>query len=155
MNETTAPDGFQLKKSNDHVLFYDLVFDEKTKFPKILESIRVDLDLHVQLQYNGIPIPLPQWFVQGHNARLKKVSMLENLPAHIRNVAFDNYNELLDELNKRQLLKPKRRPPYSVEIIHHGLHLRHTSFQAYKQLLEKFQLPSILLLNKIQQGGVN
>ena len=118
MNETTAPDGFQLKKSNDHVLFYDLVFDEKTKFPKILESIRVDLDLHVQLQYNGIPIPLPQWFVQGHNARLKKVSMLENLPAHIRNVAFDNYNELLDELNKRQSLKPKGRPPCSVEIIH-------------------------------------
>ena len=36
-----------------------------------------------------------------------------------------------------------------------GLHLRHTSFQAYKQLLEKFPLPSILLLNKIQQGGVN
>ena len=68
LNEATASDGFQLKKSNVHVLFYDLVFDEETKFPKILESIRVDLDLHVQLQYNGIPIPLPQWFVQGHNA---------------------------------------------------------------------------------------
>ena len=81
--------------------------------------------------------------------------MLENLPAHIRNVVFDNYNELLDELNKRQFLKPKGRPPYSVEMIRYGLHLRHTSFQAYKQLLEKFPLPSISLLNKIQQGGVN
>ena len=66
-----------------------LVFDKETKFPKIPESIKVDLDLHVQLQYNGISVPLPQWFGQGYNARLKKVSMLENLPAHIRNVGFD------------------------------------------------------------------
>ena len=107
--------------------------------------------MHVELQYNDIPVPLPQ----GHNARLKKVTMLENLPAHIRNVVFDNCNELLDELNKRQFLKPKGRPPYSVKMIRYGLHLRHTSFQAYKQLLEKFPLPSISLLNKIQQGGVN
>ena len=149
LNETTAPDGFQFKKSNDHALFYNLVFDKETKFPKILESIKVDSDLHVQLQYNGIPVPLPQWFVQGHNARLKKVSMLENLPAYIRNVVFDNYNELLDEINKRQFIKPKGRPPYSVEMIRYGLHLRHVSLQAYKQLLEKFSLPSISLLNKI------
>ena len=84
-----------------------------------------------------------------------KVSMLQNLPAHIQNLAFDNYNELLGELNKKQFLNPKGRPPYSVEIIRYGLHLRHTSFQAYKQLLEKFPLPSVLLLNKIQQGGVS
>ena len=58
LNETTAPDGFQFKKSNDHVLFYNLVFDKETRFPKILES--VDSDLHVQLQYNGISVPLPQ-----------------------------------------------------------------------------------------------
>ena len=83
LNETTAPDGFQFKKSNDHALFYNLVFDKETKFPKILESIKVDSDLHVQLQYNGIPITLQQWFVQGHIARLEKVTMLENLPAHI------------------------------------------------------------------------
>ena len=76
------------------------------------------------------------------------------LPTHIRNVAFDNYNELLDELKKKQFLKPKGRPPYSVDMIRYRLHLRHTSYQAYKQLLEKLQLPSILLLNKIQQGGM-
>ena len=122
LNETTAPDGFKFKKSNDQALFYNLVFFQETKFPKILE-------------------PFPQWFVQGHNAQLKKVSMLDNLPAHIRNVAFDNYNELLDELNKRQFLKPKGRPPYSLEMIRNGLHLRHISFQTYKQLLEKFPLP--------------
>ena len=60
LNETTAPDGFQFKKSNDHVLFYNLVFDKETRFPKILEPVKVDSDLHVQLQYNGISVPLPQ-----------------------------------------------------------------------------------------------
>ena len=74
LNETAAPDGLQFKKSNDHALFYNLVFDKETKFPRILQWIKVDWDLHVQLQYNGIHIP--QWFVQGHNARLKKVSKL-------------------------------------------------------------------------------
>ena len=38
--ETTAPDGFQFKKSNDHALFYNLVFDKNTKFPRFLESIK-------------------------------------------------------------------------------------------------------------------
>ena len=155
LNETTAPDGFQFKKSNDHSLCYNLVFAEETKFPKILETIKVDSNLHVQLEYDGIPVLLPQWFEQGHNTRLKKVSMLENLPSQIRNVAFDNYNELLDELNKRQFLKRKGRPPYSIEMIRYGLYLRHISFQTYKQLLEKFPLPSVFLLNKKQQGGVN
>ena len=107
-----------------------------------------------QLHYNDIPVRLPQWFVQGHNARLKKVSMLENLPTQICNVALDNCNERLDELNKRQFLKPKGRP-YSVEMIHYGLHLCHTSFQACKQFLEKIPLSSISLLIKIQQAGVS
>ena len=40
-------------------------------------------------------------------------------------------------------------------MIRYGLRLRHTLFQAYKQLLEKFPLLSISLLNQIQQGGVN
>ena len=46
--------------------------DDGTKFPKILESIKVDDDLHVQLQCNGMPLPLPQFLLQGHNATLKK-----------------------------------------------------------------------------------
>ena len=106
-------------KNQDHAMFYNLVFDEERKFSKILESIKADSDLHAQLKYNGIPEPLSQWFVQGHNARLKKVGILENLPAHIQHVVFDNYNELLDELNKKQFSKPKGRPPYFVEMIHY------------------------------------
>ena len=70
LNETTTPGGFQFKKSGDHALFYNLVFDGETQFPKILQSIKVDSHLHVQLQYNGIPVPLPQWFVQGQQAQM-------------------------------------------------------------------------------------
>ena len=40
LNETTAADGFQFKNSNGHALFYNLVFDRETKFPKILELIK-------------------------------------------------------------------------------------------------------------------
>lgn len=36
-----------------------------------------------------------------------------------------------------------------------ALHLLYTSAQAYRQLLERFSLPSFSLLNKIQQGGVD
>ena len=31
---------FSSKNSNGHALFYNLVFDRETKFPKILESIK-------------------------------------------------------------------------------------------------------------------
>ena len=40
LNETAAAEGFQFIKSNDYALFYNLVFDEQTKFPKILKSIK-------------------------------------------------------------------------------------------------------------------
>ena len=50
-------------------IIYPFNFDG-IKFLKILESIKADDDLHVKLQYNGMPLPLPQWFVQGHNATM-------------------------------------------------------------------------------------
>ena len=67
LNQSNAPAGFQFKELDK--LYY---MDDGTKFPKILESIKVDDDLHVQLQYNSMPLPLPLWFVQGHNATLEK-----------------------------------------------------------------------------------
>ena len=50
---------------------YPFSFDG-TKFPKILESVKVVENLHVKLRCNGKPLPLPQWFVQGHNVTMKK-----------------------------------------------------------------------------------
>ena len=63
------------------MLYFYLVFNNDANFPKMLESIKINDDLYVQLQYNGMPLPLSQWFVQGYNATLKKVSYLENFPA--------------------------------------------------------------------------
>ena len=42
LNESIAPAGFHFKESDNCVLYLHLVFDDKTIFPKILESIQVD-----------------------------------------------------------------------------------------------------------------
>ena len=86
LNESIAPVGFQFtefKELDNCVLYFQL-------------SIKVDEDFHVQLQCNGMPLPLPQWFVQGHNATLKKIRYLENFPAYIRNTVTDNNSELMN-----------------------------------------------------------
>ena len=154
-NALHCPPEFEFRRFENSVIFYRLKFNEVSQFPTVLELIRIDDDLHVQLQYNGIPLPLPSWFVKGHNARLDKLSMLENFPPYIRSTAIENQQVLLNELKERELYKPKGRPPFSASMIRFALHLRYTSLQAYKLLLEKFPLPSISLLNKIQQGGVD
>ena len=48
-------------------------------------------------------------------------------------------NKMLDISN----YQAKGRPPYSSAMIRFALHLRYTSLQSYKLLLEKFPLPSI------------
>ena len=95
-------------------------------------------------------------FKQGRNAVLGKISYLDNFPGYMKNIATDNYNELLNELNERQFYKPQDRPPYLAQMIRYALHLRYTSFQAYKLLLEKFPMPNFpILLQKIQKGGID
>ena len=48
--EHYTPEGFTCQKFNDSILFCMLEFDEQSKFFKILESIKVDTNLYVQLQ---------------------------------------------------------------------------------------------------------
>ena len=99
-------------------------------------------------------MPLPQWSVQGHNVTPKKVTYLENFPAYIRNTATDNYNKLLHELNQRNFYKQQARPPYA-SVIRYALHLRHTSLQAYRLFSERFPMPYLSLLNKVEQIRIN
>ena len=70
------PFGFEFKKLEDHILIYRIVFDIELHFPSIKECIRIDRNLHVQLQCNGNTIPLPQWFIHENNDKLTKFSML-------------------------------------------------------------------------------
>ena len=51
--------------------FYFLQTQKKVSWVVLLSTTG---DLHVKLQYNGLPLPLPQWFVQSNNAILKKIS---------------------------------------------------------------------------------
>ena len=72
LNESIAPADFQFEEL-DSCIIYPFTFDG-TKFLKILEFNRfnrLDDDLHVKMQYNGMLLPLPQWFVQGHYATMK------------------------------------------------------------------------------------
>ena len=147
--------GFQIKRNDDSIVCFRINFDIHTKFPAIYETIKIDKDLHIQLQYNGNRVPLPQFFVKSHNAKLTRFTMLENFPNYIKNSAEEHPYSILDELRKRQHYKPKGRPPYSSELIRYALLLRYTSAQAYRMLLEKFPLPSFSLLEKLKKGGID
>ena len=113
---------------------------------------KVNKELHVQLQFSENPRTLPYWFVRGTNAKLSGFGMLINLAPYIRNFSEQNPYSLIEELEKRRNYKPKGHHPFSSEMIRYALLLRYTSLQSYTLLLEKNPLPSISLLNKLQQG---
>ena len=146
--------GFEFRQFEGCVIFYRLKSDNVSQFLTIFESIGIGEKLHVQFQYNGIPILLPSWFVNGHSLKLDKLSVIENFPSYIGSIPIKNQQVLLDELKQRQLCKPTGRPSFSVSVIRFALHLRHTTLKAYKLLLETFPVPSISLLNKIQERVV-
>ena len=147
-----CPTGFSFTKNEKYVWIFRIDFDE-TNFPLLKECIRIDKNLHVQLQYYGNPIPLPQWFVKGHNAKLTRFSMLENFPPYIQSIVIEHPNSILKELQKIQHFKPNN-PSFSVELIRYSLLLRYTSPQAYKLLVEQLPFPSFSSLEKIQKGDV-
>ena len=99
-------------------------------------------------EYNGFPVTLPTWFVQGRDAKLNRISILQHIPIFIRNIAAEKENSILEEMKSRLYYKAQARKNYSSTMISYALLLRYTSLQSYKLLLEKFPLPSISLLNK-------
>ena len=109
---------FSFEELNDKhsppVLYYNLQFDERTSFPKVLECIMVDKGLHVQLQFSGNPLTLPYWFVRGTNAKLSRFGMLINLAPYIRNFSEQNPYSLIEEIEKRRNYKPKGHPDDTV-----------------------------------------
>ena len=54
----------------------------------------------------------------------------------------------------KETYKPQGRPPYA-SMIRYALQLRYTSLQACRLFFERFPMPYLSLLNKIQQGGVD
>ena len=79
LNSTHAPPGLKCTKSDNSIVYLNLTYVDG--FPVIFESIKVDQSLHVQLQFNGHPVPLPAWFTKGRNATLTRFSQLNNVNA--------------------------------------------------------------------------
>ena len=84
------------------IVYYRIDFDEQTKFPALFESICIDNNLHVQLQYNKIKVPLPSWFSKpftvGRNVQLNLYSVAViwySLP--LRYTSAQVYQKLLKE----------------------------------------------------------
>ena len=99
---------------------------------------------------------MPEWFGKGSDCRLKRKSMLENFPNHIRNFQeTENIpSDILNELQEIRFKNPVDRPKCSVNLLRYALLLRYTSTQAYKLLLEQFPLPALSLLKKLNKGGM-
>ena len=70
IDETHTLKGFLCSKSAEHIVLFNLIYDETARFLTVLESIKADKNLHVQLQPNGNSLPLLSSFIQGHNTRL-------------------------------------------------------------------------------------
>ena len=82
--------------------------------------------------------------------------MLENFPPYNKNYldAKNIPNDILTELQERRFKKTGGRPKYLSNLLRYAFLLIYTSTQAYKLLLELFPLPSLSLLKKLTQGGV-
>jgi len=81
--------GFLTFKTEDYILYITIyVYDEDTGFHSVKEAIKIDRDLHVRLQSNSCPVPLPTWLVEGSIGKISRYSMLQNLPDYLRNVAM-------------------------------------------------------------------
>ena len=155
LNSSHSRMGFIAYKSENYILYYNLVYHEDTGFPEIKEAIKIDRDLRVYLQHESRPVPLPTWLIERKNGMISRHSMLQNLPGYIRNKSEEHSNSILDELQQQQYYKPKGRPPYSAEMMRFALLLRYTLSQSYKYLLDHFSLPSFSTINKLKQGELD
>ena len=54
LNQSHSPPRFEFRRFERCIIFYRLKFDNVSQFSTISESIKIDAELHVQLQYNGI-----------------------------------------------------------------------------------------------------
>ena len=136
LSEKICPDGFIFQKFDQYILYYRIFYDDADDTP-YLESIKVDINLHVKLHYKGCHIPLPPWF-KAAQCRMTSASMIPNFVKHMKNIGEEFPRKVLSEIHKIMYFKPQGRPPYSPEV-----------------LLEDFPLPSISLLRKLASGGID
>ena len=150
-----CPAAYTFVRRKECVIYYKMEIIEPSNAPKIVASIVIDSNMHVKLFKDSAPVPLPEWFRHGTNCTLKNKGSLENFPAYIRNYEYPFPDDLLKELHQIRYYKPKGRPKYSSALLRFALQLRYTSASAYRKLLEHFPLPSMDLLKKLKEGGID
>ena len=168
INEQLCPEGYKLEvhTQNKRAIFYkqDLNLSHAECLPEITEHIVIDENLHAKLFKKSIPIPLPEWFRKGGDCKVKSKSILENFPSYIRNfnqtdgdISDPNSipDDILEELRQIRHKKPVNRPKFSPSLLRYSLLMYYTSPQGYRLLLDQFPFPSISLLKKLSQGGVD
>ena len=97
-----------------------------------------------------------EWFVQGQNAKLSRFSMLLNFPSYMKNNISERiYYFTIRRTQGKSILLTKRELSFSVDVILYLLHLRYTPLQAYHLLLNKYPLPPVSFLKKIQEGDAD
>ena len=88
LNSTHAPPGFQCTKSDNSIVFFNLTYVDG--FPVIFESIKVDQSLHVQLQFNGHPVP----GMCGQHVLKFLIGFLPRLTFVVQNITIGDWNLL-------------------------------------------------------------
>ena len=109
-------------KKEGHVLFYKLEFNDAT-VPEVTACVRINQDLRLKLFFNGLSLPIPQWFRQDRDTRLSSKSMLQNFVSYIK-IKSESPGTVGDELQKVKLMK---RPSYSSNTVRYALMMRYTS----------------------------
>ena len=77
--------------------------------------------------------------------------MLQNFPNYVQSEG-ERSSSVFEELRQLQFQK---KPIYSSNIIRYALLLRYTSLQSYRMISKDFPLPSLSLLKKISEGGID
>ena len=140
-------ENFSLIKREDHAVIYKIE-TSSSNVPEVTYSIKISVDLRVQLFFKNAPIPLPPWFWKGRNTHLTSKTMLVNFMSYMKEKS-DNHQDILEEINR---LKFQKTPCYSYNLILYALELRYTSVQAYKLLSKEMNLPSLSFLRNFASG---
>ena len=119
----------------------------------IKECIHIDSDLHVQLSYEGVPLPLPAYICK-QSGKLHSLDLLTNLPSYCRNATCSYDVGVIKKLVNVSYYSPKGRPKYSSDVLKFALMLRYISHSAYQFLSNFLPLPSEPLLRKLKSRSV-
>ena len=87
---------------------FNLKFNEEAGIAAVHECISINRNLNIRLLYQGLVIPLREWFRNGHNCNLTKFSMVETFVSYLKNKGKD-YNKILKKMEQIQHYKPQWR----------------------------------------------